>query len=245
MIPVYLIGGGRNNETFPHTFGRFLKKAAKNGKRKIALIVAEEEGGDSEAQFLRFFKAFESVGLSETEAVRLFVSKEDNLTKEKLARIEPTGVFVCGGLTPAYFESLCLDKSWLGYLFENKIPFCGFSAGSSVASEKAVIGGWRREINGRTVEIADENASEDLDILSVREGLGLVDFSVDVHATQWGTLSRLVHAIDAGLADEGRAIDENTMLEIIDGKINIFGAGNVYHFKRQNGKIEISIYRGK
>lgn len=33
-----------------------------------------------------------------------------------------------------------------------------------------------------------EGASEGLDVLSVRPGLGVVEGAVDVHASQWGTL---------------------------------------------------------
>jgi hypothetical protein len=62
MIPIYLIGGGWKTETFPQTYGRFLESATNDSKRKIVIIVAEE-GADSYEQFLRFFKAFEAVGL--------------------------------------------------------------------------------------------------------------------------------------------------------------------------------------
>lgn len=37
----------------------------------------------------------------------------------------------------------------------------------------------------------------------MRPGLGLVPFAVDVHASQHGTPTRLMHAIDAGLVQEG------------------------------------------
>lgn len=241
MIPVYLIGGGWNAKIFPHTYGRFLESATKNDCRKIAIIVAEEDE-DSHEQYLRFFKAFESIGLAPTEASSLIVSKESPLSKKRLNEIKPTGVFVCGGLTPAYFNALCINRSWLTYLFENNIPYCGFSAGSSIASGKAIIGGWRREINERAVQITDENAGEDLDLLDVRKGLGLVDFAVDVHATQWGTFSRLVHAIDADFADEGWAIDENTMLEVIDKEVKVFGEGNAYQVRRRNNEITLNIF---
>jgi uracil-DNA glycosylase len=46
----------------------------------------------------------------------------------------------------------------------------------------------------------------------VVEGIALVDIAVDVHAAQWGTLSRLVAATEAGLVDGGVAIDERTAL---------------------------------
>lgn len=240
---VFLIGGGWQTETFPQTYGRFLQAAAQSGQSRIAFIVAEEVGADAREQFLRFFRAFETIGLKQADAFEIIVSAEKPLSKENLAEIEPGGVFVCGGLTPAYFDALCIDKSWLGFLEENKIPYCGFSAGASVASENAVIGGWRRKINNQIVEIAGENAGEDLDFLDVRRGLGLVSFAVDVHATQWGTLSRLVHAVDARFADEGVAIDENTMLEISENRVSVHGAGNIYLVRRTENQTAIDIFQ--
>ncbi len=245
MTKIFLIGGGWRVETFPETYGRFLKSATRNGKRRIAIIVAEEENADSHAQFLRFFEAFESVGLNSDEAFELIVSAKNPLSKENLAEIEPTGIFVCGGLTPNYYDALCVDKTWLEYLSENRIPYCGFSAGASIAANKAIIGGWQREFKNKTVQIADENAGEDLNLLEIKNGLNLVNFAVEVHATQWGTLSRLVHAIDAGFSAEGWAIDENTMLEIVEDKIKIFGAGNIYQIKRQNDAINVKIFQSQ
>lgn len=243
MIPVFLIGGGWRVETFSQTYGRFLEAATQNAKRRIVIVVAEESESDAEAQFLRFRKAFEAVGLNSADASGLIVSAAEPLTAEKLIAAEPTGIFVCGGLTPDYYDALCRDKSWLAYLTENKIPYAGFSAGASVAAEDAIIGGWRRKINNRIVEAANENAGEDLDFLDVRKGLGLVSFAVDVHATQWGTLSRLVHAIDASLAPEGWAIDENTMLEIEESEVCIYGAGNAYYVRRENEKITVDVFQ--
>ena len=223
----------------------FSASATNNGERRIAIIVAEETDADSHEHFLRFFEAFETAGLNSDEAFEIIVSAKKFLSKETLAEIKPTGVFVCGGLTPAYFDALCVDKHWLEYLTENKIPYCGFSAGASVASENAIIGGWQRKLKNKIIQIADENAGEDLDLLDVRKGLGLVNFAIDVHATQWGTLSRLVHAIDAKFSDEGWAIDENTMLEIENENIKISGAGNAYRVKRQNDKITIDIFQSE
>ena len=244
MIPVFLIGGGWRGETFSQTYGRFLETATQNNQRRIALVVAEEPDANPPEQFLRFRAAFEAVGLNSDEAVALIVSANHPLTVEKLSAFSPTGIFVCGGLTIAYHDALCVDKSWLDYLNENKIPYGGFSAGAAVAAERAIIGGWRRKVENKIIEIADENAGEDLDFLDVRKGLGLVPFAVEVHATQWGTLSRLVHTIDARLADEGWAIDENTMLEITGNDIRIFGAGNAYRV-RQDDKLAIKIFQAE
>lgn len=242
-MKIFLIGGGWRAETFPETYGRFLHLSAKNGERRIAVIVAEEPEADAHTQFLRFFEAFETVGLKSAEAFEVIVSTENFLTKEILSEIKPTGIFVCGGLTPAYANALCRDKNWLEYLIENKIPYCGFSAGASIASGTAIIGGWQREVKNRIVQITDENAGEDLDLLDVRKGLGLVNFAVDVHASQWGTLSRLIHAIDAGFSNEGWAIDENTMLEVENANIKIFGAGNAYRIKRVENHSTVDIFQ--
>lgn len=244
MNSVFLIGGGWQSETFSETYGRFLEAATRGGERRVAIIVAEEPGADSHAQFLRFSEAFEKVGLSSAEAFKIVVSAENVLTRKNLAEINPTGIFVCGGLTPAYFDALCQDKHWLEYLSESEISYCGFSAGASIASNKAIIGGWRREVKNKTVQIADENAGEDLDLLEVKNGLNLVNFTVDVHATQWGTLSRLVHAVNDGFAGEGWAIDENTMLRINKNNIEVFGAGNAYRVKKQNREIVVKIFQG-
>ena len=243
MIPVYLIGGGWNAETFPQTYGRFLEATSKNNQQRITIIVAEEDGADSHEKFLRFRSAFEAAGLNPSDASSLIVSAEKPLTIENLIEIHPTGVFVCGGLTPAYYEALCADKAWLEYLSENKIPYGGFSAGASIAANHAIIGGWRRKITDKTIEIANENAGEDLDLLDMRNGLDLVPFTVEVHATQWGTLSRLIHAIDAKLADEGLAVDENTMLEIRGSSVSIHGAGNAYRVRARKNSLQVEIFQ--
>lgn len=76
--------------------------------------------------------------------------------------------------------------------------------------------------------ICPEETGEDLDELTVVEGLGLVDLAVDVHAAQWGTLSRLIAATEAGLVDGGVAIDEFTVIIVGDGELRVEGAGSVW-----------------
>ena len=81
------------------------------------------------------------------------------------------------------------------------MPYLGFSAGAAIAAERALVGGWR--IGG--VAVSPEEASEGLDELTVAPGIGLVDVAIDVHVAQWGTLSRLVAAVEAGLVEGGLA----------------------------------------
>jgi len=120
-----------------------------------------------------------------------------------------SGVYVAGGLTPAYRDAL-VDQGteWLAAARAAGLPYAGFSAGAAVAATGALVGGWRTEFRGRGIAICDEDFGEDLDELTVRPGLGLVPFLVDVHAAQWGTLNRLVHAVltpPAALTRAGRS----------------------------------------
>lgn len=68
--------------------------------------------------------------------------------------------------------------------------------------------------------------------MTVRPGLGLVPFSVDVHAGQSGTLTRLIHVVRAGAATEGWAIDEDTMLVVGPGGMELHGLGHAYRVRR-------------
>jgi cyanophycinase len=242
-FPVFLIGGGWRVETFSQTYARFLKSAGGGEQRRIAIVVAEEPDADSRAQFERFREAFGTVGLKPDESFETIVSAAAPLTRETLTALEATGVFVCGGLTPAFYDALCVDRAWLEYLSEKNVPYCGFSAGAAIAAADAIVGGWRRKIGARIVDAANENAGEDLELLDVRPGLAIVPFAVDVHATQWGTLSRLVHVVDARLAPEGYAIDENTMMEVTGGEIKVFGAGSAYSVRRTKKGISIEVLR--
>ena len=106
-----------------------------------------------------------------------------------------------------------------------------------MAAARAIVGGWR--LGGR--DVCAEEAGEDLDELAVRDGLGLVPFAVDVHATQWGTLTRLVHAVGAGLVDEGWAIDEGTVLVVDDGAVRVEGLGSAYRVAPRDGGVVVSV----
>ena len=130
-------------------------------------------------------------------------------------------VFVAGGWTPGYHEALVAPGTgWLPAL-----PFAGFSAGAAVAGEQAILGGHRIG----DVAICAEEAGEDLEQLTVRPGLGLVPFAVDVHATQWGTLTRLVHAARAGSVSDGLAVDEGTVAVVRGGElVGVEGLGAAY-----------------
>jgi cyanophycinase len=243
MIPVFLIGGGWQTDIFPLTYGHFLDAATHTGRRQIAIVVAEESEVNPHERFLRSRAVFESLGLAPDAAVPLIVSAAAPLTEAALIQAAPTGIFVCGGLTPAYYAALCADQSWCTYVHTQHLPYAGFSAGAMIAASHAIIGGWQRVVNDRVIAIADEQTSEDLTLLDIRPGLGLVSFAVDVHATQAGALTRLLHTVDQGAADVGWAIDENTMLAVTDGELRINGQGNAYRVQRHQGRLVVDIFQ--
>ena len=204
-MSVFLIGGGRDPVGIEASHAPFV---AACGDGPIACLVLEAEDAE------RFVGQLTDAGAR--EVMPLVIGGSSPSALDGVA-----GIYVSGGWTPGYADALA---GWATAIRSAGVPYAGYSAGAAVAARHALVGGWR--LDGRPV-CADE-AGEDLDELSIRPGLGLVDFAVDVHATQWGTVTRLLHAVAAGLVAGGAAIDEATALEVRDGNWIVHGAGSVY-----------------
>jgi cyanophycinase len=212
MAAVFLIGGGREDAQVRASHSPFV--AASAGGPIVAYALEDPE---------RWESALRLAGAADVRCLLEPPSAED------LAGA--AGLFVGGGSTPDYQEALD------GWHAPADLPFAGFSAGAAVAAQRAIVGGWR--LGGR--DVCAEEAGEDLEQLAVRDGLGLVPFAVDVHATQWGTLTRLVHAVGAGLVDEGWAIDEGTVLVVDDGSVRVEGLGSAYRVAPRDGGVAVSV----
>jgi cyanophycinase len=205
MPPVFLIGGGRDRAGVAAAHAPFLD--AVDGP---VLCVMHEEGLDVD----RWVRG----NLAGATVRPLVVSGARPLAAADLEGV--AGVYVAGGWTPGYGES-CTGV-------DITVPFAGFSAGAAIAARVAIVGGWR--IGGR--QVCQEEAGEGLDEVVLRVGLGLVPFAVDVHATQWGTVTRLANAVAERLVDEGVAIDEHTCVEVHAGEIAaVHGNGVAYHVR--------------
>ena len=212
MAAVFLIGGGREDAQVRASHSPFV--AACGGGPIVAFALEDPE---------RWEGALRLAGATDVRCL-LEPPGADDLAGA-------AGVFVAGGSTPAYQEALA------GWRAPAGLPFAGFSAGAAVAAARAIVGGWR--LGGR--DVCAEEAGEELDELAVRDGLGLVPFAVDVHATQWGTLTRLVHAVGAGLVDEGWAIDEGTVLVADAGSVRVEGLGSAYRVAPRAGGVAVSV----
>ncbi|MFC4453819.1 hypothetical protein [Deinococcus sonorensis] len=244
-MDLFLFGGGWRPEAQPFTYRRFVQRAGSGGHLKVAAVVAVEPDTDPVATFARYAETFSQVGVAPQDLAPVYVSATQPLTAGMLLDAAPTAVFVCGGLTPLYQAALCHDLSWLRLMQERHLPYGGFSAGAAIAADQALVGGWQVEQQGQQVAVAQEEAGEDLDLLTIRPGLGLVPFAVEVHATQWGTLSRLIHAVHAGLVESGWAIDEDTLLEVSDTAISVHGLGSAYRVTRGPEGVAVSIRVGE
>ncbi len=208
-----LIGGGRDIELLAGLLGPFRDAV---GDAPVCVFTAGETVAEADEMGERAGLACLRAGVPETVVVRLQPGA-NRVTYA--ARVEGCGgVAVAGGLTPLYAELLVP----VGDLFA-ELPYAGFSAGAAVAATRAIVGGWRDE----DLELCPEEASEDLDQLTVVPGLGRVPFAVDVHAREWGTIPRAARAVERGLVPEAYAIDEHTAL---DGETRaVTGAGRAHY----------------
>ncbi|GAA1748873.1 Type 1 glutamine amidotransferase-like domain-containing protein [Agromyces humatus] len=223
-MSVHLVGGGWADRPDGAVFGSFLSEASARGSAagratpRIAVIAVRDADGDEHAANL----VAAATAAGEFEAHITAVGPDAPIPPTAFADVD--GILIGGGLTPAYRESLEPHFGELRRQVASGVPFLGFSAGAAIAAERAIVGGWR--IGG--VPVSPEPASEGLDEVTVAPGIGLVDVSIDVHLAQWGTLSRLVAAVEAGLVEGGLGIDEHTALIVGDGGLRVVGPGSVW-----------------
>lgn len=229
-VEIFLIGGGREAQVAHEAFVRAC------GGGSIVVFALD----DPELDVARWEGTLKDAGATEATVVPVSPSRPPLAADLSGA----AGVYVAGGLTPAYREALVdAGTEWLDAARTAGLVYCGFSAGSAIAPGRALVGGWQTAYGDRTLDVCDEELAEDLQNLTVLPGIGLVPFLVDVHAAQWGTLYRLVHAVLAtGL--EGWAIDENTALTFTpDGTPTVHGTGAATHVTRTGaGSTTVTIH---
>jgi cyanophycinase len=203
---VFLIGGGWSDERAGDMFGGFVAAAAARSSGRVPRILLIVTGTDPESREYHE-KYVQALGqVEEHELVIERVAEGETLDASVLEDLD--GLLVGGGPTPEYHASLSPRYDQIRDLVSDGLPYAGFSAGAAVAATTAIIGGWR--IDG--VPVCPEDSNEELDPVTVVDGIGLIGGAVDVHATQWGNLTRLVAAVETGLVPHGVAIDECTTL---------------------------------
>jgi cyanophycinase len=226
-VSIHLVGGGWRPEGDAEVIGGFLGEAAARAAGSgrmvprigVLLVVPEDELGEQDGPG-SFASAFERV--APAQPIVNVVVEEAVFASAVLSDID--GLVVGGGLTPAYLAAVQPLIDEIRLLVGDGLPYLGYSAGAMIAADRAIVGGWRMD----GVPVCPAETAEDLDEVTIAEGIGLVDLAVDVHAAQWGTLGRLVAATESGLVEGGVAIDEATVLVVNDDGLKISGAGNVW-----------------
>ncbi|MFD7134256.1 Type 1 glutamine amidotransferase-like domain-containing protein [Streptomyces sp. NPDC059894] len=224
---VFLIGGGRDESVAEAVYGPFLRATEVPVPRVLCVLVDE---GDGAEQFARYDAVLRRAG--DCTPVPLLVPVGEPFGPGALTG-DVDGVFVCGGLTPAYQEAFAGCRDALAALVaERGVPYAGYSAGAAVAARDSVVGGWL--VDG--VAVCPPETAEDLEEVEVRPGLGLVPFGVDVHAAQWGTLPRLAAVVADGRLGHGVAVDEHTVVRVSgDGTARVAGRGRAHSVRPAPG----------
>lgn len=221
-MSIHLVGGGWAEDYDGEVYRVFLEEATARAAvvgREVPRIGVLLVGGDEEYS-AKYVRQLERV--TECEPVVVALAEGEVASSVLLSDID--ALFIGGGHTPSYLTAVRPIVDEIRLLVSDGLPYLGFSAGSSIAADRAIIGGWKIG----DVEVSGEQTGEDLDEVTIEEGLGLVDLAIDVHAAQWGTLSRLVAATEAGLVDGGVAIDEFTVLIVGEGGLQVEGSGSVW-----------------
>ncbi|SEL54311.1 Type 1 glutamine amidotransferase-like domain-containing protein [Streptacidiphilus jiangxiensis] len=229
-MTTYLIGGGWNDEAADQVYGPFLTAAGP--EPVVACLLIDE--GDGPEYFARFEAALRKV--APCRPVPVLVPVGGAFDPASLDGAD--ALLVCGGLTPAYQEVLAPVRAEVRSLLTTRnIPYAGFSAGAAVAADAALVGGWLSQ----GTAICPEETAEDLEEIEVRPGLGLLPFTVEVHAAQWGTLPRLIEAVAVGAAPCGVAIDENTLVTVDGETAHVSGPGRVHVVRAEGPHRDITL----
>ena len=237
-MSIHLVGGGWADDYDGEVYREFIAeaatRAAASGRAlpRIGVVLVREDAETASARADAYREQL--LRAAACDPVITSIVEGELLTSTALSGID--GLLIGGGLTPAYLDAVVPIIDEIRLLVRDGLPYLGFSAGAMIASDAAIIGGWKIG----EIPVCNEDASENLDDVTVVEGLGLIDLAVDVHAAQWGTLSRLVASTEAGLLDGGVAIDEFTVLIVGDDSLRVVGDGSVWLVNQHDDGVLVS-----
>lgn len=223
-MSIHLVGGGPviASDAVAPFLAEATARAAAVGRTvpRIGLLSVSRQDGTSPSSTADLAEALG--GARQAEVLVTEVAPGTVFATSVLSDVD--ALVIGGGVTPHYLDAIAPLVDQIRLLVSDGLPYLGYSAGAMVAADRALVGGWR--IGG--VEVCPEEASEGLDEVELREGLGLVDLTIDVHAVQAGTLARLIAAAEAEFVTAGLAIDEDTALVVGEGALQVRGTGSVW-----------------
>lgn len=227
-MSIHLVGGGRDEARCADVLAPFITEAtdaAAPDAPVIAVLLVLEHDDDSSVD--RFSSVLRAAGAPAASIRVTAILEGEEFRADAVENAH--GIFVGGGLTPAYHDALVGIAQAVRARVADGAAYAGFSAGAAIAAESAIVGGYR--LDG--IDVAPEDSGEELDDLEVRPGLGLVPMAIDVHAAQWGTVSRLISAVEAGRAPRGVAIDEHTAFVVDGTRESARGDGRIWTVEPQ------------
>ncbi|MGJ6980590.1 Type 1 glutamine amidotransferase-like domain-containing protein [Aestuariimicrobium soli] len=140
-------------------------------------------------------------------------------------------IIVGGGWTPGYLHSLTPHRDVIAHAVRRGLPYLGFSAGASIASRHALVGGEFAD----GIRVQQDYAAEDLHDLTVTDGLALISTLVQVHTDEWSNEGIVISALERNLAGHAVSIDEGTALvvEPSSGRTHRLGRGRLRWFSKE------------
>lgn len=235
-MTIYLVGGGPA-DTLSSVHDQFVASAKKRGTRiAVALLGTEEEAGGHLASYADPLRA----RWPEAEIVPIWLDDEPDAQQNQTVWPQDpedlAGLVVAGGWTPGYLEALRPHRDVIAKLVRRGVPYMGFSAGAMVVGKRAIVGGWR--FRGR--QIIPEVWGEGVEEFEMRDGLGLIGPTVDVHADVAGLGAGLA-ALEKGEVTTVVSIDEQTCLVIdpVSGHTVVEGGQRIHWLTKEGTAIVV------
>ena len=230
-MTVHLVGGGVDSIHTPGLLDPFLVELTRRGEGRcprLAVVLVDVDGSGK-----RFLPDYVEAlgGGAGFDVVPVFLRHGSAVDSGVFDEVD--GIVVAGGPVPAYLAGLGGAAGVVRERVGSGVPYLGFSAGAMVAAAAAIAGGYRLE----GMDVCPEDWSEGLDAVTLRPGIGLAPFTVDVHGAQAGTLGRAVALVEAGQVGTAVVVDEDTCLSFAEPgqppeQGDITGSGSVWTVRR-------------
>ena len=236
-MSIHLSGGGWPSEDDAVIYREFLNDVASyaqsagriDGLRVAIVLVRDGDGPERGSEVQSLLSS-----ITKVDPVVIIAAEGSPIAPTSFADID--GVLVFDGLAPAYRESLEPSFLELRRLVAAGMPYLGLGAGAVLAGDTAIVGGWKIG----SVPVSPYEAAQEIEQVTIAEGLGLVDLGIDIQAAQQGTLSRTIAACEAGMVDGAVAIDAHTSLIIRGGALAVVGRGSVWRISNDNGTVRVA-----
>jgi cyanophycinase len=242
-VTVFLVGGGPDTLTTRDLLDPFVEEMASHADRRgrrprVAIAVFEHEG--SADRFLPDYA--DALAVGSAEVVPVYVRRGVAVARSAFEDVD--AVVVGGGPTPDYLAGLQAAADGIADVVTTGVPYLGFSAGAMIAARTALVGGHRLGDE----QVCPEEWSEGLVPLTLRPGLGLVGFTVDVHTAEAGTLGRTVAVVESGQVAIAVGIDEDTCLaaersDLQPEDLAVTGTGSAWLVRAANGGGSVVVNR--